>query len=169
MEVAWPLDSIVGGPAWPLAFWVTTGRWLHLPAIDEGPQGLHEWLDERSSMKLQCFNSTKLALCLRVTSIKHPVNMQEFKTSSQDGLGAGPETGSARCWPSLTTAWEGRADIAALTNFKVAHQSLWVAVLSSRDRTFQQGYHSGQFFFFGMMFCKELRRHEIKPFVHQLL
>lgn len=53
----------------------------------------------------------------------------------------------------------------ALTDFNVAHQSLW-AVLLSKNIVFQQGRPSGQFFWGYMMFVNS--SHEIKPFIHQI-
>lgn len=44
-----------GAPRLALGFLSHQGKLLHLPAVDEDLKGLHEWLDERSSRKLQWF------------------------------------------------------------------------------------------------------------------
>lgn len=150
------------------------GRWvgssLHPPAVNEGLGGLRRWSAERSSEKLQHFDSIKPAFCLRATSIKHPVKVLRLKTSSPDGLEGRAEKEMGQMLPIHNNSLRAENGHVG-SNFKVAYPSLWAVPGSSRNKVFQQGPYSGLFFFFFflyMMFCKQLCSHEIKPFIqHQ--
>lgn len=142
------------------------GSSLPPPAINEGLKGLPQWSDGRSSVKLQCSNSIKLALCLRVTSIRHPVKVPKFKTSSQDGREGRSTEGLSQMLTIHNNSLQGASTLqlflVAKSPVRLCGQCCSLEIqYSSKDITQDNclGY---------MMFYKQLCSHGIKPFKHRV-
>lgn len=69
-----------GMPCLVLDFLSDHGKITSFACCKWGLKGLQQWLDERSSAKLQRFDSIKPALCFRAITIKYPVKVPKFMT-----------------------------------------------------------------------------------------